>query len=400
MSKKVKLYIAILVIIFIAKIYIDLSKPKPIDWRPTYSLKDKIPLGMYVFDKEMPSIFKNQKITKFNTTAYEYLADKYYENDSIDKGFEIKGTYLNISEYSNTDDQSISDICNWVSYGNTAFISSKFINESLLDSLNVEMNGEFDINDSIYNWVANKKLGNEKFKLIENVGNNFFSKIDTLNTTVLGYQSGDSTRINFVKVPWVNGNFYLHTQPAAFTNFHLLKKDHFQYAEKVLSYIPKGDIIWETKGQNGEVIDESPLRFIFSKPALYWAYYIALIGMLFFIIFNAKRKQRIVPIIEPLRNTSIDFTKTIGNLYLQEGNHDDIINKKIIYFLEKIRNEYLLDTTKLDADFIKKLQQKSGKNTVDIQEVVNKINDYRKSPHTSIEQDLIAINNAIEKVIG
>ena len=214
----------------------------------------------------------------------------------------------------------------------------------------------------------------------------------------MGYQSGDSTRVNFVKVPWINGNFYLHTQPAAFTNFHLLKSNHYQYAEKVLSYVPKSNLFWHIQSQTGEIISDSPLRYIFNQPALKWAWFIGLFGMLFFMIFNAKRKQRIVPIIEPLQNSTIDFTKTIGNLYYQEGNHDDIINKKIIYFLEKIRNEYLLDTTILNDDFIKKLHQKSGKNLVHIQKVVFLINAYRKSPHTSIEEDLVQINNAIEKV--
>ena len=118
-----------------------------------------------------------------------------------------------------------------------------------------------------------------------------------------------------------------------------------------------------------------------------------------FIIFNAKRKQRIVPIVKPLPNLTLDFTKTIGNLYYQEGDHDNIIDKKIIYFLERIRNEYLIDTTKLDDDFINKLHHKSGKDENDIRELVFLINEHRKSYHGSLEEDLIRINNAIEKVL-
>jgi hypothetical protein len=130
--------------------------------------------------------------------------------------------------------------------------------------------------------------------------------------------------------------------PVAFTNYNLLKEDRYRYTENVLSYIPKGNIYWYTKGQNNENISESPLRYILSQPALKWAWYLFLIGMLIFMIFNAKRKQRIVPILL-LANSTIDFTKTIGNLYYQEGDHTNIIDKKIIYFLEKIRTEYLID---------------------------------------------------------
>lgn len=398
MNRTLKIYIALLVLVFFAIVYLDAIAPKPINWTPTYSIKDKIPYGLFVFDHEIGSVLKNQKIEKLNITPYEYFYDQ-YDYDTLVKNYKVKGTFLNISEYSTIDNESVEEICNFVSHGNTAFLSSKSFPIKLLDSLKLETNSEYNYKDSIYNWVANKELGNQKYKIIEGIGENYFSKIDTLNTTVLGYQSGDSTRVNFIKVKWKNGNIILHTQPAAFTNFHLLKANHSEYAQKVLSYIPKGNVFWYIKDQNGEVISQSPMRYILSQPALKWAWYLFLIGMLFFIIFNAKRKQRIVPIIKPLQNTTVDFTKTIGNLYYQEGDHDNIINKKIIYFLEKIRNVYLIDTNNLDDVFIKKLYQKSGKNLNDIQKVVYQINNYRKSPHTSVEEDLIEINNAIEKII-
>ena len=91
--------------------------------------------------------------------------------------------------------------------------------------------------------------------------------------------------------------------------------------------------------------------------------------------------------------------KTIGNLYHQEGDHDNIIEKKIIYFLERIRNEYLMDTSSLDDHFIKKLHQKSGKDIQVIEKAVNLIIANRKSPHSAIETDLIQISTAIENVL-
>jgi hypothetical protein len=398
MNRTLKIYIFLLFFLIIGIIYLDAIAPKPINWSPTYSLKDKIPMGMYVFNEEIDSLLKNQKIEKINVTPYEYF-EPLYDYDSLVNNYKAKGTFLNISEFSTIDEQSTTELFYFVDHGNTAFISTKYFPEGLLDSLKVEINNEFKFKDSLYNWVANPKLGSKKFKIIEGAGNNYFSKIDTLNTTVLGYQSGDSTRVNFIKVKYKNGSFYLHTQPAAFTNFHLLKDNHHQYVEKILSYIPQGNVYWFTKGQNGESISESPMRYWLSQPALKWAWYIALIGVLIFMIFNAKRKQRIVPIKSPLPNTTVDFTKTIGNLYYQEGDHDNIINKKIIYFLERIRNEYLIDTTRLDEDFVKKLHHKSGKDLYVIQKAIFLINTHRRSPHDSIEEDLIQINNAIEKII-
>ena len=398
MGKTLKIYIVFLFLLIAGIVYLDAIAPRPINWTPTYDFKDKIPFGLYVFDKESKTLFKNQKIEKINVTAYEFLKDKTFLK-SLDNEIEIKGTILNIAEYSDIDKKSIESICEFVSNGNTLFLSAKELPIDLLDTLKIKTKSEYKYADSIFNWIANPKLGSEKYKITEGLGNNYFSEIDTLKTTILGYQTGDSIRANFIKVKFNNGQIFLHTQPTAFTNFHLLKGNHYQYAQKIVSYIPKDNLFFLAKNQGGEIVSQSPMRFILSQPALKWAWWLFLLGTLVFMIFNVKRKQRVVPIIKPLENTTVDFVKTIGNLYFQEGNHGTIIDKKIVYFLEKIRNEYLLDTSKLDDDFIKKLHQKSGKNLEDIKRVIYLINNHRKSRHESVEGDLIEINKAIEKII-
>ncbi|MBF4491949.1 DUF4350 domain-containing protein [Flavobacterium sp. MR2016-29] len=400
MNKSIKIYVAILVFVLALIIITDRDQPKPIDWRPTFSVHDKIPYGLFVFDKEIKGLLKGQKIERVSAvTPYEYL-DANYNSDTLVEDYKIKGTFFNISEYGAIDDQSVKELFYFVSRGNSVFLSMRSFPQILLDSLKLDVQSNLPSLNSTSIWMANKKVSTKKYLFKQSV-EDYFSKIDTLNTTVLGYQSTtkNEKHINFIKVRYSGGYFYLHTQPAAFTNFHLLKGNHYQYAENVLTYIPKGNVFWYTKGQNGESISGSPLRYIFSQPGLKWAYYFSIIGILIFMIFNAKRKQRIVPIIKPLSNLTVDFTKTIGNLYYQEGDHANIIDKKIIYFLEKIRTEYLIDTTKLDDDFIKKLHHKTGKNETDIRELVFLINEHRNSYHGSLEEDLIRINNAIEKIL-
>lgn len=400
MSKTLKIYIGALVVMLIIILLADNGKQKPIDWRATYSVNDKIPYGLYVFDKEIDGFFKNHKVERISTiTPYEYL-DLQYDEDTLVENYKIKGTFINISENNIIDDQSIKEIFYFVSHGNNAFLSMKTFPKYLLDTLKVETNSNFRNAGTTFTWLANKKYKSKKYSLPQTI-EDFFSKIDTTNTTVLGYQDGKANKkqINFIKVPYRQGYFYLHTNPVAFTNYHLLKDKNYQYAEGALSYVSKGDVFWYTKGQMSESISDSPLRYILSQPGLKWAWYLLLIGILIFVIFNVKRKQRIVPIIKPLSNLTVDFTKTVGNLYYQEGDHGNIIDKKIIYFLEKIRTEYLIDTTKLDDSFVQKLHHKTGKEIADIQELVFLIIEHRKSYHGSLEEDLIRINNAIEKIL-
>ena len=386
-------------VVLLGIVAIDSTAPKPINWTPTYSINDKIPFGLYIFNQELKSILKPDTLTTINVTPYEYF-DGLYDYDTLVNAYKKSGTFVAVNEYSSFDDESVKELLYFSGHGNTVFLSMQTLPQMLLDSLKINYSSKFELEKNTAVWFSNEKLGPEKYNLLEGLGRNYFTEIDTLTTTILGYQGTDKAFANFIKVPYNQGNFIIHLQPAVFTNFHLLKKNHFEYAEKVLSYLPKGNIYWYTKDLTDGHISQNPMRFIFSQPALKAAWYLFLLGMLVFILFNAKRKQRIVPIIEPLENTTIEFTKTIGNLYFQEGNHHTIIDKKIIYLLDKIRREYLLDTTVLDEKFVHKLQQKTGKNPEDLKQLFYKINQHRKGHYESVENDLEEINTLIEKIFS
>src|SRR5699024_17193 len=122
-------------------------------------------------------------------------------------------------------------------------------------------------------------------------------------------------------------------------------------------------------------------------------------GLVLFVFFNAKRKQRIVPVIEPLKNTSVDFVKSIGNLYLQEGDFHDMMAKKARYFLNKVRLDLLTDTQNLDEDFIKKLHLKTGKPMEIISEAVLLIRKAQDPYAAVMKEDLIRMNTLLDDIL-
>lgn len=397
MSRTIKIYIVFLVIMMALIIVVDANRPRPINWMPSFDIKSKIPFGLKVFQDEKDKYFKGDSVAEIRVTPYEFF-DAHYDFDSLVNTYTIKGTFLAIDNYYEIDESSTDEILYFVSHGNDAFLSMSSFSQKLQDSLKFEILNHY-FKDRIEVTLANKKLDDKEYQMKMGVSGYHFSSFDTLKSTVLGYQkTNDSTYVNFIKVPHGNGNFYLHTQPFAFTNYYLLKDRNYQYAEKVLSYIPKGNIYWYPNKTYNSSVSNSPMRFILSNEGLKWAWYLFLIGMIIFMIFNAKRKQRIIPIIKPLENTTVDFTKTIGNLYFQEGNHDTIMEKKIIYFLEKLRQDYLIDTQNLDDDFIKKVHQKTGKDITIIEKAVLLIKRQRKT-FKSTEADLIELNSVLEKIL-
>ena len=97
-----------------------------------------------------------------------------------------------------------------------------------------------------------------------------------------------------------------------------------------------------------------------NNKALKWAYYVMLIGVLFYVIFESKRKQRAIPIVKPLRNQTIDFTRTIANMYYEKGKHKEMVNHKTNHLLEYIRVHFHLQTAHLDETFMEHLAARSN----------------------------------------
>lgn len=389
---KIALYIIGAVIVFM--MIAEITKPKALNWRNSYSAADKIPLGCYVLFNELET-FSEGDVLVSEKSIYEYLKTEelsepkslIFVNDRINFGKEESETLMK-----------------FVEDGNTVFISSTYFYGNVLDTLNVSVQRQYT---NIYRKEADNKFtspslqaNNRIYKDV--IENSFFESIDTLRTTVLGTLTTknedeiEETHSNLIKVEVGdnNGQFILHTNPFAFTNYHLLD-DKEDYAATVLSYMPKQQIIWDNNYKSGRKVITSPLRYILDNTALKWAFYISMFGLILFVIFRGKRTQRIIPVIKKLDNATVDFTRTIGELYYQHGDFSNIIEKKIQYFLEFVRTSYYLETNQFNSGFIDKLSAKSSNTKEDTKTLVDYI-VFLKSKTNHTEQELIELNKKIE----
>jgi hypothetical protein len=140
----------------------------------------------------------------------------------------------------------------------------------------------------------------------------------------------------------------------------------------------------------------TPLRFILTNEPLRWAYYISIITLLLFMLFEAKRKQRIIPIIKPLTNTTLEFIATIGNLYYQRGDHKNIAEKKIQFFFDQVRAHYLMNVQQRDEGFVAVLAKKSGTPEKTVRDLISIINHVLTKEKITAGE-LTDLNRSIEK---
>jgi hypothetical protein len=138
------------------------------------------------------------------------------------------------------------------------------------------------------------------------------------------------------------------------------------------------------------------LQYILSQDSLKWAYYLILASVVLFIFFYGRRRQRIIPVIPPLANTTIEFVETVGNLYYQQKDYKNIAEKKISFFQDFIRNKYFIKTSSFDEETIQKIADKSSLSTGKIKSMLREIEKINHSQKIT-EEDLVNINYQIEK---
>lgn len=352
------------------------------NWQETYEAESRDPYGTQVMLGLLTSYFPEEPLEVIGQQLSQALPE-----DKL-----AGGNYVFVGEGLYLDSIDVQTLLSFVGSGNRAFISSRTIPYDLMSYLysgacvDSYWDDYYEMYDTsarldffqpglrsdtgfVYQFYFRNEMRPYRWQFI---GNEFFCE-QPYSFQALGY-FGDSL-VNFARVPYGEGAFFLHTTPLAFTNFHLLEREHLDYAGRVFSCLQEGPIYWDDYnrvtegvsrnrndrywGGNRSLPSESPLRYVLQQPPLAWAWYLLLVAALLYLVFRARRRQRVIPVKEPNTNTSLEFVSTIGRLYFLQNNHRQLARQQMRLLKGFIRERYQLHTQELDDDFAQRLAAKS-----------------------------------------
>ncbi|MBI5916114.1 MAG: DUF4350 domain-containing protein [Bacteroidetes bacterium] len=350
------------------------SSGKYVSWWEHYRPDSKDPYGTYLVRNLLETYHPGQD--------FEVLEDSL--GGKLDSG-----SFVFIGSYFFIDSAGLDELLRFVERGNRALIAAPYIPEQLLDSLGQgQCLNSSTYEDSIYltetKFYLEDTLATLNFQhpglqdekgypyrfLFFNAPQNyewnylpprFFCDYQAVFAS-LGQINGEHT--NFAKATCGRGEFYLHTTPLAFTNLHLIGERGLDYAGKVFSHLPAGKIYWDERepglaNPSGSARQPSPLKYILSQPPLAWVWYLLLGLAVLYLIFRAKRRQRVIPVLEHNSNTSLEFIGTIGRLFFIQNNHKQLAQQKMRLFLNFVRERYHVPTKELNEAFAKNLATRS-----------------------------------------
>jgi len=385
--KGLRLYLIVGGAVFLIYLVAQFNKPKAIDWSETFSSKDKIPFGTYILRNRLNDIFPHAHITAYREPIYNVLVDDSLKNSS----------YIIICPTIQPTKYDYKRLTDYLSKGNDVFIAAEAFGGEFEKVLGTETEIRFGILSRIVmpvNFVSPHLDSARYYKVDKEATNIGFTDFDTARAIVVGKTI--KNKANFIKFRFGKGNLYLVSMPKMFSNYSLLTGDGAQYAATALSYIKNTrNIAWDDYYSQGET-EESPLHVFLTNPYLQWAYYITFFSLLLFVLYEIKRRQRIIPVIKPLANSTLEFVNVIGQLYYEKRNNANIAHKQILYVLTYLRDEYQIKTGKFDEEFLEKLTGKLGLDT-DFAESFARYLQFISVQDRVSDSELINLNKLIEQ---
>ena len=366
--------------------------------------------------------FKKESVEPYGLSVFYELMDDQPEDLTVIKSNYLKNldtnavgsTYIVIGDELYLTEEKAKHLFKYVSNGNTALIVTNVapleVTRTMLP-ISDTIYGYDYVCDSIVDVVFEGEVGepirfhHQSLKDTTNYYWNYYYKSfvnDTLSTYNFEPVSYLNDGVNCYSFNQGKGKVILHSNPILFSNYYLINDPGLAHVNSILSQLNQGDIYWdkvskkpETTSGGGGFSSTNPLQFLFSHYTLRWGWYLFLITVVVYLLFRTKREQRIIPILPTNTNTTIEYTKAIGVLYFQKGQHKLIANELYTLLLADLRSRYNINTSIEEPELIKLVSAKSGINEDDVNNLFKHFRKVRFSPIAN-SKDLINLHNTVE----
>ncbi|UYQ92613.1 hypothetical protein MKQ68_21255 [Chitinophaga horti] len=354
--------------------------------------RNKDVYGGYMAHQLLPGLFKGPLLTVTKSFS------RTYENATHMKSVEPTA-YVLLANRLYTSDADVEAMKMYVEAGHQLFIAASDVDSAFMDAFNfsIKDGGLRERGHGLTEEFVNSSLKPSKFYYPGSQANGSFDAVDTAVTNVLGLNANGDP--NFVRITRGNGQLFLCLNPYVFTNYFLSRGTNRHALEHMMAYMREdiSTLYWDEyyKHQTSRPTEDfSNWSVLMRYPAMRWAFMLALLLLLLFVLFESKRRQRIIPVKPPLANTSLEFVKTLGALYFSHHNNLNLAHKMSTQFLEYVRNKYNLNTSVLDEQFIHRLSRKSNHSIEEVSTIIRMIDHVRLTSSLS-DQELTSFYKSV-----
>lgn len=376
-----RVFVVVIIALMAVMILFEINAPSRFQWYDdSQSYKSKQPFGCYVMDSVLRASLPQ---------GYEVLGDdieQYFDKKSK-KG---QHTFLFTNNYDDFNRLYDVDLLKWIKEGNNIVLAENdnyryrgYYNPDVKD-IGEELEFSFQSVDNIYTnhfdketlcdrtlydtilWRADDKFAtatylistafcDEELKLsssfrtlaiLHKVKKPYDGDDDGVYYKSYAPEEGYSASVAAIR-DYGKGKVVVVSMPMLFSNYGILNDTIRPFVLRLLSEcgnlpVVRYDPTYISRTSNNQE-SESPLRYLLANRPLKWALYLALATLVAFVVFSARRRQRVIPVIKPPVNHMMDFVKRIGGIYYKKHDNVDLLNKKYATFCNDLRTKAMID---------------------------------------------------------
>lgn len=379
-----RLYIALLFVAATFYVITQTTREKPTDWSPDFTGTQRMPYGCFILRERLADLFPKASIVDQGRSPYTVS----WPGDS-------GGSYLVINDQFGPDDLDLAAMLEFVERGNTLFVAANRFSKNVQDTLGllVSSSSLFSADSTTLGLVNPNLRTTTLYSYRPGIIDRRIERFDTTRWRVVSLDAEGKPVL--IRTPWGKGTIMIGSAPFAYTNHAMLAGDNADYVAQTLSYLSPSRIIWDEYYKIGRRDVETPMRYFWSEPALTSAFWVGMAGVALFMISMGRRRQRVIPVVQPPANTTIEFVETVGRLYHQHGDYRDLAEKKVAYFLEHLRSRYGVNALRSDDDGVRSVASRCGVREETVRGVIAATGLLQARSGRDVDV-LIGVNRAIE----
>lgn len=366
------------------------------NWQLTLDRKSKSPYGTYIAFSHLQDIFPEAQIstTKQLSKTLNEIINQTGIFPATNNLIIVVVTDFNVST------ETFDKIQSYLAMGNQMIICAQQFSEDVLTYANIEHSGNVATS---FNMQAQQLQPfhvrfNGQWQTYQFTGANFggtfqIDNQDLANANIIAY-TNDVKQILAIQT----GNLVLVSTPLLATNHFLLQHQNKSAWEKLLSFfsIHTSHVIWQSGYVHETENSQNSWAGLMKIPPLQYSFILIIILLLFYTLFESKRKQRIIPLSEIKSNDSLEFVETVGQLYFDKKDHKNLAEKMIQYYLEHLRTTYKVKTNDLHDELALQIAHKTNHTAADMKSFFAYIR-YIRNQESITTEDILYLYQQLKK---
>lgn len=430
-------FIVFILLLFVLLVLIEVKTPQRYNWRElTYSHYDDNPFGAKLVDSLLSAGLKS----RYDVKAGD-INEAYNDSDSA-----TSKAILFVDNFNTYNDEEADMLFGLLRRGNTVIIfTDNDFSSSLCEEINIESISDYVDNsnmfgtstDSIlFRWEEDSCYGGASYQFrafdskytyfapptyddyddyvysdsdwpsrsTEEEANN--DLIDLWTTHLIASDYNQASIV--ISGNYEKGKLVLVSYPMLFSNYYVLEDGGLQLLMRILSQAGDKSIVRYDRNMDNKYISEknkskSPLRVFLDNKSLRWAVYLTLFAILISLFFTARRKQRVIPVVQKPKNQTIEMIKHIGLMYYRSHDNAGLISEKyrqLIFELQRKRLIYL-DDENIDNDNLINLSQLADIDKDKLSVLIARIKDIDEYQVTKVsDKETKSLINLMNKILN